>query len=119
MPLTLFFRALAVCTCLLLALPAWGADDETAPLSAPDAVSDDAGSLAEAQALMDAGRFMEAVAILGPLLQGQVIEANTLFLYGLAATGAAQQAGVPTTRGTYCWTRPSAPSTPFWSARRG
>ena len=98
MPLTLLCRALAVCVCLLLALPAAGADDETAPPAAPDApdaVSNDAGSVAEAQALMDAGRFMEAVAILGPLVQRQVVHADTLFLYGLAATGAARQPGVP------------------------
>ena len=98
MRLTLLCRAVTVCTCLLLALPAWGADDETAPPSAhdaPDAGSGDAGGVAEAEALIGAGRFMEAVAILGPLVQGQVIQADTLFLYGLAAIGAAQQAGVP------------------------
>ena len=97
-PLTLLCRGLAVCACLLLTLPAWGTTGETVSPSAPDvskAASNDAGSVAEAQALMDAGRFMEAVAILGPLVQGQVIHANTLFLYGLAAMGAAQQAGVP------------------------
>ena len=98
MRLTLLCRAVTVCTCLLLALPAWGADDETAPPSAhdvPDAGSGDAGGVAEAEALIGAGRFMEAVAILGPLVQGQVIPADTLFLYGLAAIGAAQQPGVP------------------------
>ena len=89
-------RTLAVCACLLLALPAWGAtEDETAPPSASDAVSDDAGDVAEAQALIDAGRFMEAVAILGPLVQGQVVHADALFLYSLATMGAAQQPGVP------------------------
>ena len=93
MPLTLLCRALAVCVCLLLVLPAWGATDEAAPPSSSAAA--DAGGVAEAEALMDAGRFMEAVAILGPLVQAQVIEANTLFLYGLAAIGASQQTGVP------------------------
>ena len=101
MPLTLLLRVLAVCACLLLALPAWGAtEDETAPPSAAagadagDAAANDAGSVAEAEALMDGGRFMEAVAILGPLVQGRVIHADTLFLYALATMGAAQQAGV-------------------------
>ena len=89
-------RAVAVCACLLLALPAWGAtEDETAPPSAADVTANDAGRVAEAEALMDAGRFMEAVAILGPLVQGRVIHADALFLYGLAAIGAAQQPGVP------------------------
>ena len=86
-------RALAVCACLLLVLPAAG--DETASPSAPDIGIDDEGDMAEAEALIDAGRFMEAVTILGPLVQGQVIEASTLFLYGLAAMGASQQPGVP------------------------
>ena len=39
---------------------------------------------------MDAGRFAEALNILGPLVSGNVVEANAVFLYGLAAAGAAQ-----------------------------
>ena len=96
-PIMTLWRGAALAACLLLALPAWGAQHETGPPNPPD--SPDAAGLtggeAEARALMDAGRFMEAVAILGPLVQGEVIEANTLFLYGLAAMGASQQADVP------------------------
>ena len=44
----------------------------------------------QARALVDAGRFAEALDILGPLVSGNVIEANALFLYGLAALGASQ-----------------------------
>ena len=40
---------------------------------------------------MDAGRFMEALAILKPLVERDVVEGNTLFLYGLATLEASQQ----------------------------
>ena len=96
MPLTLLYRtvtAMALGACLLLTLPAWGAQHGLEPTSSSEAP--DAGGVAQARALIDAGRFMEAVAILGPLVEGEVIEANTLFLYGVAAMGAAQQADVP------------------------
>ena len=85
--------ALALCACLVLAAPAWGAEEEPAPLppSAPEAdaaAASAAAARAEAKALLEAGRFGEAVTILGPLVQGAAIEANDLFLYGLAAAGA-------------------------------
>ena len=79
--------AAAICL-LLLCAPAWGLEHDEPSADTFDAV-------AEAQALIDAGRFMEAVTVLGPLVGGETIEANTLFLYGLAATGASQQTGVP------------------------
>ncbi len=96
MPLTHFFRWVMAATLgaiLLLAHPAWGAQHDLEPTSSPEA--SEPGGVAEARALIDAGRFMDAVAILGPLVQDDVIEANSLFLYGLAAMGASQQAGVP------------------------
>ena len=43
---------------------------------------------------MDAGRFTDAVAIVGPLVERDVVEANTLFLYGLAVMRVARQADV-------------------------
>ena len=92
MPFAPFLRIFAAAACLLLALPAWGASDASPPLSSS---ADTSGAMAEAQALIDAGRFMDAVAILGPLVRGRVIQGDTLFLYGMAATGASQQAGVP------------------------
>ena len=91
MPLTHFSRwvtAIAFGAVLLLALPAWGAQHDLEATSALEA--SEAGGVSEAQALMDAGRFAEAVAILGPLVSGTVVEANALFLYGLAAMGASQ-----------------------------
>ena len=124
MPFSLPCRAVAVAACLLLALPAWGADDMTAPPTPPDkplvvadaseatGAADDADTAAaadtaasaemaalpvaptegmgEAKALIDAGRFAEALNILTPLVSGTVVEANALFLYGLAAIGASQ-----------------------------
>ena len=42
-------------------------------------------------ALVKAGKFEEALGILRPLAQGRAVEANVLFLIGLAATGASQQ----------------------------
>ena len=44
-----------------------------------------------AQALVKAGKFEEALGILRPLARGPAVEANVLFLIGLAATGASQQ----------------------------
>ena len=89
-------RSLAVCTCLLLALPAWGADDEPAAEPAPPApaATPAAASKAEAKALIDAGRFAEAFVLLHPLIQEGPVAGNTLFLYGLAAVGASQQPGL-------------------------
>ena len=89
-PLSSFCRSLALAAFVLFMLPAPGAAQNTAPPSRADAEK-----VAEAQALMDSGRFLEAVRILGPLVQGRVIHADTLFLYGMVAQEASQQAGVP------------------------
>ena len=120
MPLPPLSRTVAAAACLLLALPAWAAAAEPTPLppdkplvvadahdvadasDAPDATEAPApagaadtlvaptAGMEEARALVDAGRFAEALDILGPLVSGTVVEANALFLYGLAAMGAAQ-----------------------------
>ena len=82
--------ALVLCASLLLASAmAWAATDEAVPLppSSPDAAAE---AREEGKALVDAGRFAEALTLLGPLVQGRVVEANDLFLYGLAALGASQ-----------------------------
>ena len=92
MSLASICRALLLAACLLLALPAWGAADASPP---PSSAGHASGAMSEAKALMDEGRFMEAVRLLGPLVQGPAIEADTLFLYGMAALEASQQAGVP------------------------
>ncbi len=57
------------------------------------AQSSDAVEAASPQELIDAGRFEEAFNLLQPQLLGETIEPNTIFLYGLAAVGAAQRPG--------------------------
>ena len=69
--------------CLLLAAPAWAEDDEPPPLPA--------AAIAQADALVASGRFEEAILTLRPLLQQEPIEANTLFLYGVASLEASQR----------------------------
>ena len=89
----MYFRVLALVACLALAAPAWGAEHEDVllPPAAPDAeAAAPAAAAAEAQALIDAGRFAEALAILRPLLDGEAVEPNVLFLYGLASLEASR-----------------------------
>ena len=91
MPLTLLCRTATITAlgaCILFALPAWSAQHDLEPTSSSGSV--ELGGVAEARALIDAGRFAEALDILGPLVSGNVVEANAVFLYGLAALGAAQ-----------------------------
>ena len=86
-----FFRwatAVALGAVLLFAHPAWGAQHDLEATSSTGA--SEPGGVAEARALVDAGRFAEALDILGPLVSSNVVEANAVFLYGLAATGASQ-----------------------------
>ena len=84
MALAPFLRALGAACVLLLSAPVWGAADETTP-------SSPAAALDEARALVNAGRFNTALTLLRSQVRGETIEANALFLYGLAATGASQQ----------------------------
>ena len=51
--------------------------------------------LTDARALLGAGRFDEALAMLRPLAAGRTVHGDVLFHIGLAATGASQQPGVP------------------------
>ena len=85
------FRVLAATICLMVTLPAWGAEDAPAP--PPSAPVEDAAGTGDVQALIDAGRFEEAIVALRPLLQQESIEPNTLFLYGLASLQASQRPG--------------------------
>ncbi len=81
------FTALALAACLAAALPAAG-QDFRAP-SAPGG-----NGTAEAHALIERGRFHEALAILQPLAKHDgPAHTNARFLAGLAAIGAAQKAG--------------------------
>ncbi len=88
-----YCRALAVAACLLLTLPAWAADDATDPLPSPlteDAADTDA---VDVQALIDGGRYEEAIVLLRPLLEQERVDGNVLFHYGLASLGASQRPG--------------------------
>ena len=92
----LLLRTLAIAACLVLAAPAWGAEEDPAPAAPAADATAAAGEAAqaEAKALIESGRFAEALALLRPLLGDETVPANAVFLYGLAATGAAQQPGV-------------------------
>ncbi len=78
-----FLRALAATALLFLSAPSWSAGREPPTASQP--------GVAEGRTLVEEGRFEEALGILRPLARGRAVEANVLFLIGLAATGASQQ----------------------------
>ena len=104
-------RALAFCACVLFAFPVWSAveddDAQVEPSQTPSKISAAAGEAtgedtvavsagaarAEAKALIDRGRFAEAMNLLGPLVRSREAQPNDVFLFGLAAVGAAQQPG--------------------------
>ena len=74
-------RALAVAAFLLSAAPV--------TVAAEDTPSADA-AVAEAQALIGAGRFDEALAVLRPLTEGDQVYAEVIFLFGLTAIEASR-----------------------------
>ena len=84
MTINVFLRAMAAGAFLLLAAPTSNAAVNP-PSPAP------ATDVSSAQSLVKAGKFEEALTVLRPLAQGVAVEANVLFLIGLAATGASQQ----------------------------
>ena len=83
MTISPFLRALAATALLFLSAPAWSAGQEPPTASQP--------GVAEGRTLVEEGRFEEALGILRPLARGRAVEANVLFLIGMAATGASQQ----------------------------
>ena len=91
---TTFCRVLGFAVCLLFAAPAWSAEEEAVPLQ-PDSPETNAASAAEVQtaarALLEGGRFEEAIVVLRPLLQRDEVDMNVLFLYGLASLEASQR----------------------------
>ena len=93
MTCALLCRALALCACLTLALPAsWATDDER---NAPSRAETPTAALeAQANALLAAGRFAEAHALLRPAVEAGVVPANVLFLFGLAALEASRHPDV-------------------------
>ena len=103
MPLGFLFRALAISALLLLLTPGWSAGEEepplpptppTSPSSSETASQPAAAGVAMAQVLVDAGRYAEALVILGPLIRAEEIDPDTLFLFGLAAMGTSHQPGL-------------------------
>ena len=84
MTINVFLRAMAAGAFLLLAAPTSNAAVNP-PSPAP------ATDVSSAQSLVKAGKFEEALTVLRPLAGGRTVEANVLFLIGLAATGASQQ----------------------------
>ena len=89
---------------LFLSLPAAAQDTEPqageTPVPPPSPRADDAApppaaAEADLRALVDAGRFEEAIAALRPLLGQETIEPGALFLYGLASLEASQRPGRP------------------------
>ena len=86
-----YWRVLAAAACLLSAVPAWGAEDVPAPPL--PALVKDAADIGDIQALVDGGRFEEAIVILRPLLGQEPVYPNVLFLYGLASLEASQRPG--------------------------
>ena len=94
------FRLLAAVLILMTATwtaPASGAAAATA-VAAPAAQSVGDAEVARARALMRLRRYDEALAVLRPLVEGDRVEANALFNFGLAAIGAAELPGVPEDR---------------------
>ena len=85
---------LAMAACVWMAAPAWGAEHAAGPPPVPVDASAAAGAArALAQALVDAGRFEEAIVALRPLVAQAPVDANVLFLYGVASLEAAQMPG--------------------------
>ena len=83
------YRSLAIMVVLALSVPS-SVDGATRSVGdAPSPVS----AVTEAQALIRSGFFEEALSVLAPLLQGDTVLADALFLYGLAAVGASQKPG--------------------------
>ena len=84
----------AIVACVLIATPVWGADNVTdAPSPTPRADEAAASETVNVQALIEAGRFEEAIVALRPLLQQEEVDGNVLFLYGLASLEASQRPG--------------------------
>ena len=92
----LVLRTVAVAACVALSAPAWGTEHDALLLRLSAAPSSDVAIAAdkvaetEAQALIEAGRFAEALTVLRPLLDEEAVEPNVLFLYGLASLEASQ-----------------------------
>ncbi|MDD9990743.1 MAG: surface lipoprotein assembly modifier [Rhodospirillales bacterium] len=91
----LLLCAVAISSCIALTTSAWSAEHDALLLrvSAPTPdtfAAADTTTVSEAQALIETGRFAEALTLLRPLLDEEAVEPNVLFLYGLASLEASQ-----------------------------
>ena len=92
-------RTILAVLILLIALPAAAQDmepqGEETPVFPPSPRAED-GAATEAvnvQALIESGRYEEAIVLLRPLLEQEPVDGNVLFLYGLASLEASQRPG--------------------------
>ena len=92
MKISFLIHALSIAACFALAAPAWAATGETGASSTPELSA--TARVADARALVDRGQFTEALDLLRPLIRGRPAKPDTVFLYGLAAVGAAQRPGM-------------------------
>ncbi|MYD92959.1 MAG: DUF560 domain-containing protein [Chloroflexi bacterium] len=75
-----------------------GEEGGDASVAAPaQAASDPTADTEEAEALVQEGRFAEALDLLRPLAQGPEIDPNVVFLIGIAATALSEVPGMPDT----------------------
>ena len=88
----IFLHVLAAAALLSCVASATGGVNERGP--APAIVQPAGAGVPEGRTLLEGGRFDEALAVLRPLTKGRTVDANVLFLIGLAATGASRQPGV-------------------------
>ncbi|MYA59538.1 MAG: DUF560 domain-containing protein [Chloroflexi bacterium] len=85
----------AVAVMLAAPLGAVGEEGGDASVAAPaQGISDPAAVTEEAHALLREGRFAEVLDLLRPHVQGPEVDAEVVFLIGLAATELSQQPGV-------------------------
>ena len=93
--LTPRFRVFAAAAFLLLAPPVTGAEPGPGSSGTLDAAGPhDPANEATARALVEAGRFAEALELVRPLTETGTVDANLVFLRGVAALEASRRSGV-------------------------
>ena len=84
----------AVVVVLMAPAGAVAEEEGDAPVAAPTQTVSDPAATGKAQALLQEGRFAEALDLLRPLAQDPEADAAVVFLIGLAATELSQQPGM-------------------------
>ena len=88
---SLLLAALVLFPCLPAAAQDVEPRAEETPVPPPSPRADDGAEGVDVRALIGSGRFEEAIVALRPLLLQEEVDANALFLYGLASLGASQR----------------------------